>query len=84
MALTSTILPCTIYRRSHAPTINLGQISSDGMCISESQSVILDPLKFSAQIIRNISGPTAAFPGVDIQLHLDHVKVREYEYDRRY
>ena len=64
-----------IYRRSHAPTIDLQEISDDGLSISESQTVIMEPLKLSAQVIRNISAPTPAFPSVDVQLTLDRVKV---------
>lgn len=55
--------------------IDLQQIPDDGLCITESQSIILEPLKFSAQVIRNISAPSAAFANVDVQLHLDRVKV---------
>lgn len=55
--------------------IELQKTSDDGLCVSESQSIILEPLKFSAQVIRNISAPSAAFANVNIQLHLDRVKV---------
>ena len=65
------------YRRSHAPTsgVDLKQITDDGMSVSDSQTVILEPLKLSVQVIRNISAPSTAHPNVDVQLNLDHVKV---------
>lgn len=61
-------------RKSHPPTGDLRQIP-DGLSKVDTQSTILEPLTFSVQVIRNISAPTTAFPNVDVQLQLNHVKV---------
>jgi len=44
--------------------------------VKEVESIILDPLKFTASITRNISQPTRAFPNVDIRLSLEAIQVQ--------
>ena len=44
-------------------------------CLSDSRSTILEPLAFTAHVIRNISIPTHRFPNVSVQLGLGDMKV---------
>ena len=50
-------------------------------CLSDSRSTILEPLAFTAHVIRNISVPTHRFPNVSVQLGLGNMKV--YQWGRK-
>ena len=75
----ATVLDCMeirtssiqVYREVSPVVCALG---GQGEC-GPTQSTVLEPLKFSAQLIRNISRPNASFPNVHLKLNLDSVKV---------
>ncbi len=64
-------------RRSHAAVTECTIGDGEQCDYEESQSVILEPLQLTANITRNITLPTKAFPNVDISLSLEAIKVLE-------
>ena len=66
-------------RRSHAAVTECTIGDGEQCDYEESQSVILEPLQLTANITRNITLPTKAFPNVDISLSLEAIKVLELE-----
>ena len=57
-----------VYRRYHS-----------SICSPEnqkdSQNIIMEPIRFLANIRRNISHPSKAYPNVDILLNIEAIKV---------